>query len=216
MNVIAVGGSVIKQNFEELEKFTEELEKNEPLIAVVGAGHLKKHQDAVRDKCSKAGTDMVGIAATRLNAETVKALMENAHPSVPETVEEVQEAASTGRNVVMGGLNPGFSTDAVAAILAELFEADLYLATDVDGIYTADPSEDDDAEKLESIAADRLLDMTEGKNEPGVYSIVDETAVNIIRRSGIKTKVFHGTIENIGSPEEADGTVVNSWLQEVF
>lgn len=205
--VYALGGSVIDQNFEQLEKLAGALCEGQKVI-VVGAGHLKKHQEAVKDEVSKAETDLVGIEATRLNARTLIALMENVHPEVPETVEEVKQAASTGKTVVMGGLNPGFSTDAVASIIAELFDAELYIATDVDGIYEEDPEENPEAQKFDEIEASRLLDMSEGKNEPGVYSIVDETAAGIIKRSGINTKLFEGTIQNLGNPRDADGTRV--------
>jgi uridylate kinase len=203
--VFAVGGSTIKENFDRLKEVAEALEENEKFIAVVGGGHLKKHQEAVREECSKAETDLVGIAATRLNARTLQALMEDSASKIPETVEEVKQAAENG-NVVMGGLNPGFSTDAVAAVVAELFDADLYLAKDVDGIYSEDPEENPEAEIFDEIEAGKLLEMTEGKNKPGVYSIVDETAVQIIQRSDLNAKVFRGSIENLENPDEASGT----------
>ncbi len=206
--VYAIGGSVVNQNFDRLDELADALEKDEQVAVVVGAGHLKKHQEVVRENTTKAETDLVGIAATRLNAKTLEALMEDAYPGIPETVEEVRKAAASGKSVVMGGLNPGFSTDAVAAVVAEVFGADLYIITDVDGIYTGDPGTDSEAEKLEEIEVDRLLRMTEGKSEPGTYAIVDETAVNIIGRSGIKTRVFEGTVENVEDPEEARGTEI--------
>ena len=208
--VFALGGSVINQNFEKLDELAEALEENKHFVAVVGGGHLKKHQDAVRDECTKAETDLVGIAATRLNARTLQALLDNAAPEIPETLDEVKQAASQGQNVVMGGLNPGFSTDAVATVVAELYDADLYFVTDVDGIYTDDPEENEDAEMLEEISVEELLEMTEGKNEPGLYSIVDETAVQIIQRSNLKAKVFQGDIEKLEKPEKAEGTDIIS------
>lgn len=206
MKVYAVGGSVVNENFERLEEIAEALDNGEQVVVVTGAGHLKKHIEAVRGTATKAETDLVGIAATRFNARTLQALMDEVYPGVPETVEEVKEAVHGGDSVVMGGLNPGFSTDAVAAVVAELFDAELFIATDVDGIYDSDPENNSDAEKLDEIEVEELLEMTEGRNEPGVYSIVDETAVNIIMRSSIPAKVFRGTVENLREPGSAEGT----------
>lgn len=208
--VLALGGSVIKQHVAELNALTEALETEEQLVIVCGAGHLKKHIEAVREHTNKAEIDLVGIAATRFNARTVQTLLNNAHPSIPETVEEVKQSVSTDKNVVMGGLNPGFSTDAVAAVVAELLDADLYIITDIDGIYSDDPSENPEAEKFDEISTERLLEMTEGKNEPGVYSIVDETAVQIVERSNIMTKLLEGTIQNVENLEHSKGTDIVS------
>lgn len=210
MKVFALGGSVVKQYLSNLENLTDALQRDEQIIVVCGAGHLKKHIEAVRDSANKAETDLMGIAATRLNAKTVQTLLDDSHPSVPETVQEVKEAVSTDKDVVMGGLNPGFSTDAVAAVVAELLDADLYIITDIDGIYSEDPSENPDAEKFGRISTDELLEMTEGKNEPGVYSIVDETAVQIVDRSDIKTKLVEGKINNIQNLKGAEGTDIVS------
>lgn len=207
--VFALGGSVISSSFSSLDEVAEAVEQNSPLVAVTGAGDLKKHQEAVKGSVNKAEADLVGIAATRLNARTLESLMQDSYPGIPRTVQEVREAASTGRNIAMGGLNPGFSTDAVAAVVAELLDAELYVATDVDGIYTGDPGEEG-SEKLDRVNTSRLQEMVSGENEPGKYAVIDGTAVQIIERSGIDTKVLRGTPENLEDPAGAEGTVVES------
>lgn len=207
--VFALGGSVINRNFSQLDQIGEALEQHGQVAVVTGAGHLKKHQDAVRETSNNAETDMVGIAATRLNAKTLQALID-AYPSIPETLEEVEEAAVSGKNIVMGGLNPGFSTDAVAAVVAELFDAELYIATDVEGIYSEDPDENPEAEMMEEIEVSELLEKVSGHNVPGQYDIVDETAVGIIKRSGLDAKVLEGTVANLEDVEVADGTRIVS------
>lgn len=208
--VFALGGSVIKQYLSNLDELADALPDEEQFVVVCGAGHLKQHQDAVRNHVNNSKTDMVGIAATRLNAKTLQTLVEDASPEIPETVEEVEEKASRGQNVIMGGLNPGFSTDAVSAVIAELFDAELYILTDVDGIYTEDPSENPEAEKLETIEAGKLLEMVSGHNVPGNYDVVDETAVSIIKRSNIDTRLIEGTPENVENIENVEGTEVIS------
>ncbi len=204
--VYAVGGSVVQENLENLEIFAEALQSDKQAIIVTGAGGLNRYQSAASG--NNGEKDLIGIKATRLHAQTVLTEMEDVYPSVPETPEELKEAASTGKNVVMGGLVPGYSTDAVAATAAELLDAELYIATTVDGIYTGDPEKDEDAEKFDEISTDELRDITDGRNEPGTYSVIDEAAVRIIERSGIRTTVFEAILENLSKPENAEKTEI--------
>ena len=201
--VYAVGGSIVQENLERIEEFAESF-PNEQIAVITGAGGLNKYQ-RVGNNGEK---DLIGIKATRLHAQTVLTAMDDSYPEVPETPDEVKKASETGLNIVMGGLVPGYSTDAVAATVAELLDAELYIATTVDGIYTDDPEEDPDAEKFEEITVEELLDITGGYNEPGTYSVIDESAVRLIDRSNIKTKIFKATLQNIENPERASGTEI--------
>ena len=201
--VFAVGGSIYTSKLENTPEIAEAIQKHSPVAVVVGAGKLKENINAV--DASEGDKDLIGIQATRLNAKTLGIQME-AHPKIPETAEEIKEVAQTGQELVMGGLNPGFSTDAVAAITAELLDAELYIATDIDGVYTEDPS-NPDAEKLEEVSIPELREIVSGNSsDAGSYELIDKTALNIIERSNIETKVMEGTIENLGNPEDAEGT----------
>lgn len=202
--VFSVGGSVVQDNLDEMGRLAEAFESQGQVVVVTGAGELKKYQDAVSD-ANNARRDMVGIAATRLNAAALRTAMSDAHPSCPTTPEEILEAAATGRNVVMGGLVPGYSTDAVAATAAELLDAELFIGTTVDGVYTADPRKED-AEKLDEVDVERLLELVKGRNQPGNYALIDETALKLIERSEIPTRIFEGTLENLSSPGTAEAT----------
>lgn len=204
--VFAVGGGIVQENLEQIGEFVEGLENGEQFAVVTGAGDLNRYQSAVSG--NNGEKDLIGIKATRLHAQTVLTEMEDVYPEVPEKPEEVQVAASSGKNVVMGGLVPGYSTDAVAATVAELLDADLYIATTVDGIYSDDPEKVSDAEKFDEISVEELLDITSGSNEPGIYSVVDEAAVRIIKRSEIRTKIFEASPENLENPEDAPGTEI--------
>ncbi len=207
--VYAISGSIIRDKLENIGELAESLNSgNEQKVIVTGAGGLSKYQKKVEG--NKGEKDLIGIKATRLHAQTLLTEIENSYPEVPEKPEEIQKAASTGKNVVTGGLVPGYSTDAVAATVAELLDADLYIATRVDGIYSGDPEEDEDAEKFDEITVGKLLEMTGGKNEPGTYSVVDESALRLIERSSIRTKVFYADNENIVDPEDADGTEIRT------
>lgn len=204
MIVYALGGSVFTENLDKLEEYADFFGSlDEQVVIVTGAGKLKENILAAEKVANQSELDLIGIQATRLNAETLKTAMDS-HPAIPETIDQVQEAASTGENVVMGGLVPGYSTDAVAATVAELLEGKLVIATSVEGVYTADP-EEEDTEKYGSITVEELRDLTEGNNSAGKHDLIDRTALDIIDRSDIETEVVLGTPENLKS-SEFDGT----------
>ncbi len=204
--VFAVSGSVITEKLEKLGDIAEALETEEQILVVTGAGGLKEYIYASGEYGNQGEQDLVGIAATRLNARTLMTAME-AYPDVPETAEEIRVAASTGMDVVMGGLTPGHSTDAVAAIAAEILDADLYIATSIDGVYDRDP-EDKDANFLEEVTVEDLKDIISGNNEAGKHELIDSTALEIIKRSGISTKVFEASLDNLESPETCRGSKI--------
>lgn len=209
MKVFSISGSIVRGNLEEIEKFAEVLDYEEQVVVVTGAGDLAEHIEALSSCANSGEQDLVGVKATRFNAQTLLTAMEDAYPAVPVTPEELQEAASTGKNIVMGGLTPGHSTDAVAAIAAELLDADLFIATTIDAVYDPHP-EHEDAEKLEEVSVNQLFELVGDDVKPGSYELVDPTALKLIRRSDIRAKIFEGTVENISNVEKADGTVVHS------
>lgn len=203
--VYAVSGALITENLDEIGELAEALQKgDEQILVVTGAGGLKDYIYAAGEFGNQGEQDLVGIAATRLNARTLMTAME-AYPDTPKTAEEIRKAASTKQNVVMGGLTPGHSTDAVAAIAAELLESELYIASTVDGVYDKDP-EEQDAEKFGEISTEKLRTVVSGNNKAGGHELIDLTAIDIIERSNTQTKIFEGTLENIEKPEEAPGT----------
>jgi len=205
--VYAVSGSLITENLDELGDLANALQNGEEQILVVtGAGGLKEYVRAAGDFGNQGEQDLVGIAATRLNAKTLMTAMK-AYPDTPKTAEEIRKAASTGQNVVMGGLTPGHSTDAVAAIAAEILEADLYIATTVDGVYDKNP-EEVDAKRFDQISTEKLRSVVSGNNEAGGHELIDLTAIDIIERSGTETRILEGTLENISDPDEALGTQI--------
>jgi uridylate kinase len=139
--------------------------------------------------------DHLGILASRLNARLlVDGLGEYAFPEVPTTIDELKHYFASGKIVAMGGLTPGHSTNAVAAIAAETIKADLFInATDVDGVYTADPSKDPKATKLEEVSIEDLTKiLSKADMSAGAYELMDSLALRIIQRSKIPTIILNG------------------------
>jgi len=197
-----------KLDFEVVSAYAEVFKKlrseGHRLVVVTGGGEdARKYIDAARKLGgSELVCDLMGIQVSRLNARLlISRLGEDAYPEPPTSVEELRKAFETGKIVVLGGLQPGQSTNAVAAISAESIEADLLInATDVDGVYTADPKRDPNAKKLDEIGADELLKKI--LNEElwaGGYELFDPVAIKIVKRSRIPTRIVDG--RNVGNIE---------------
>ncbi|MFT4892606.1 MAG: uridylate kinase [Candidatus Nanohaloarchaea archaeon] len=197
--VYALGGSVFTENLDKLEQYWQAFGSEEQSVIVTGAGKLKENILAAEEIGNQAELDLIGIKATRLNAQTLSVALDS-YPEIPETVDELRKAAESDQDVVMGGLVPGYSTDAVAATVAEVLEADLVIATSVDGVYDKDP-EIEGAEKMESVSISELKRLTDGNNSAGKHDLIDSTALDIIERSNIETRVVLGTPENLKSSE---------------
>lgn len=201
--VVKISGSVFPESLETglIRSYAAELrtlraEGHELIVVAGGGANARNYIRALRELGgSESHCDEIGIRVSRLNALLlISALGDAAHPLVPEDLGQLLAYFSTGRMVVMGGLQPGHSTNAVAALAAEAIRAGLLVnATDVDGIYTADPKADPSARKLDEIRARELLKMVlEGSLWAGAYELIDPVAVGIIARSNIPTLVLDG------------------------
>lgn len=206
--VVAVGGSIIiKENnhekFKDYANILRSMNNEHRLFVVVGGGKpAREYIGIARDLgVSEAACDDIGIDVTRLNAKLlILALGEDAYPKVARNFHEAMEFSVSGKIVVMGGTEPAHSTDAVSSILAEFVNADLLInATSVDGLYNKDPNKHDDAKMFEKITPIEMMSILSSKEtKAGTYEFFDSTAIDIIKRSKIKTRIVNGTnAENI-------------------
>lgn len=166
-------------------------------VIVVGGGKpARKYVESARKLGLNEGLcDEIGIKITRINAMILSSLLgELAYPVIPENLEQVRAYSTSGRIVVMGGLQPGQSTIAVSALVAETINAEkLVIATDVDGIYTEDPKKNPDAKLLREISVNELTKkLIEYSHEAGEYKLADLQGLKIISRSHITTIYLNG------------------------
>ena len=133
--------------------------------------------------------------ATRLNAKLLISALHNACPEPLADYKEVAEVTAKGVIAVLGGVSPGYTTDAVAAILAEYVNAELLLSvTSVDGVYDADPNVYPNAKKYERLTPKELLSIVMKEElKAGSRIVIDPIAAKIIERSGTKTIVIDGS-----------------------
>ena len=91
-----------------------------------------------------------------------------------------------GRVVIFGcGTgNPFFSTDTAAALRAAEIDADIIMkATNVDGVYDADPNKNPDANKLDSLTFLEVLSKE--------LQVMDSTAASLCKDNKIPILVFN-------------------------
>ncbi len=194
--VIKLSGKVFdnpsKESLEEYALTLIEMMKDgiKPIVVAGGGPIARLYINLARDLgYDEASLDQLGIIVSRLNARLlIAALNDHAYPKVPESLDEITLA---DKIIVAGGLHVGQSTNATAAIIAEKVKADLFInATDVDGIYSADPRKHKDARLLKSISIRDLRDMLiEQDTSAGEYDLMDIVALKIIERSRINTIV---------------------------
>jgi uridylate kinase len=203
--VYSLGGSIVAGKDPEIlrqyARMLQDLCKEHKVYVVVGGGRIaREYIDKARDLgASEIFCDQLGIEATRLNAMLLAAALGNVAPE-EISLTYAQAAESPYPVVVMGGLCPGQTTDAVAALLAERVRADrLIVATSVEGVYTSDPEKDPAAKKLDTLTAREMVRLAmETEMRAGSRSPIDPLAAKIIERSSISAAVVLGSIiENL-------------------
>lgn len=214
--VAAVGGSVLVPSLEEhrLKEWADTLirlsEKGIQVFVVVGGGgEARRYISACRDiALDEASSDEIGIMVTRINAALlIGALKEYAYPRAAESYLQAKEFAVSGKIVVMGGVTPGQTTDAVGAVLAEETNSSMMLdLTAVDGIYTADPKRDLSAKKFDTMTPAELISLImKEKMNAGSNMIIDLVAAKVTERSGVPLVVIDGRDPKILEDALLDG-----------
>lgn len=137
---------------------------------------------------SKSWQDVLGINSARLNALLMAALLDDSsYLPIPRSIDDFLQGWATGKVVIMGGLQPGQSTNAVAAAIAELVNADILInATVVDGVYDKDPEKYSDAKLMKKVTISQLKKYLKQSYLPGKYELLDPIALNIVERSRLK------------------------------
>ncbi len=186
-------GTEAEQKLGELASiFDEFVNKGNRLAIVVGGGKRSRELIELGRKlgASEDVLDEIGIDLTRINAKVLIAGMKMSYPKVITDLREAEVAWNLGKIPVAGGLSPGHSTNAVAALLAEHLKADLFInSTKAGGVFDKDPRIDPSAKLLEKVNVDDLKRMIKGSFEAGTYELLDEVSIGIIERSKIKTIV---------------------------
>jgi uridylate kinase len=168
------------------------------IAVVVGGGNLWRGAEAARFGMDRASADHAGMLATVMNALVLQDALEQRgqHTRVASAIgmDEVAEPFIRRRcirhlekkRVVIfaAGIGaPYFTTDTAAALRSVEIDAEvMFKATQVDGIYTADPKTDPSAERLESIPHREAI-------ERGLR-VMDVTAISLAMENRLPVCVF--------------------------
>lgn len=165
---------------------------------VIGGGNIVRGTTASESGMDRVSADYMGMLSTVINALAMQDLLERkgletrvltairmdavAEPYIRRRAVRHLEK---GRVVLFaaGTGNPYFSTDTAAVLRAIEIDADAILkATQVDGIYSADPRLDPDAKFIEKISYMDILKRD--------LRVMDATAVSMCKENDLPIVVF--------------------------
>jgi uridylate kinase len=221
--IFRIGGSVVASpiNTDLMSKYVEILKslkvQGHEVVVVVGGGTLAREFIGIAKNLGleMPEQDEIAISVSRLFAQLfLKKFRDLACDKVALTLGEAADCLDEGKIVVMGGLKPGITTDAVAALVAERVGADLLVkGTDQDGIYDKDPRKYADAVKMDRLSFDDLQSvLSEAVHKAGIHQIIDPEAVKVLKRKRVKLIVVNGfKPDNILAAVKGEkvGTTVN-------
>jgi len=229
VTVLSVGGSIVapdKPDFDFLDKFSKTIrnwllqDSSRKIIMVIGGGApARDYQNAYRKVCDlrKAPAkndeaDWIGIMATRLNAQLVKAVFEDLCPN-PVVYDPTTVDMFGGQILVAAGWKPGFSTDNDAVVLAERFSGNLVVnLSNIAKVYTDDPKKNPEAMPIDSISWEDFIKIVGTEWVPGKNTPFDPIASQRAQKAGIKVICAAGkdieNLENILNGKDFKGTVI--------
>ncbi len=196
--VIKVGGSLSIGNngpkklyFRKLLPALKKIGKTHQIIVVIGGGRfIRNYYHSIRKLgLNHEQMEWIAIELLRVNVRFLSFLLKK------KPIYSLERLRSNSSGVI-GGIVPGRSTDANAAIAAKIIKADMLIKlTNVDGIYTKDPRKFRYAKKIHKIRFSELKRYTKS-GKPGSYGIFDKMAAGIIRKHRIKTVIMSGKSPN--------------------
>ena len=221
--VISLGGSVLvpgdsdAEYIKTLSTILKELSESISLFIVCGGGRIARYYINTGRALglTESQLDELGIGATRMNAGIlIAALGDCAYSRPARDVDQAHNAKEDYAIVVMGGTEPGHTTDAVSAMLAEKVGASrLVNATNVDGVYDSDPKKNTDAKKFDTMTYEQLQGLsTDGHDMAGPNVIFDPKGLSIIAQKKIPLLVCNGrnlkALKDAVQGNDFEGTVV--------
>lgn len=188
---------------------------------VVGGGNIFRGIRAEEQGMDRVTADNMGMLATVINSLALMDALEN-HGVFTRVMSAISMEAfaepyirrravrhmEKGRLVIFaaGTGNPYFSTDTAASLRAMETGAELFIkATNVDGVYSADPKKDKNAEFYPRL---KYMDVLTKE-----LRVLDLTAVSLLKENEIPIRVIDlktpGNLKRVVTGEEV-GTLISS------
>jgi uridylate kinase len=179
------------------------------LGVVIGGGNIVRGAMASKEGMDRVQADYMGMLATVINALAVQDLLEHKNVEVrvmtairmdeiaePYIRRRAMRHMELGRVVLFAGGtgNPYFSTDTAAVLRAIEMESDVVIkATKVQGVYTADPVKDPEAEFIPTISYQEVMTRE--------LAVMDTAAVSLCKENRLPIIVLN--LENRGAVASA-------------
>ena len=192
-------GPVDEERVLALCKVLTELTEIAEIAVVTGAGNIVRGKNWTE----KVLADEVGMLATFVNARALyNGIYIASGGKVPCRIYAPFEVGGVarrfdpveGRDFIRDGIiifaggtgNPLFTTDTVAVIRAVQLEVDfLAKGTKVDGLYTADPEKEKDAEFIPEATYDEVIQKR--------LAVLDLVAFELARENNLQIRIFNAT-----------------------
>jgi uridylate kinase len=232
ITVISLGGSIVApdgvdevflKDFVSLIRDMLEADDKQRFIFVVGGGGparaWQKAYRAVRgeipagsEKAANEEADWIGVMATRLNAQLIKAVMGDLCCQDVVT-NPAQVGPLVGRVLVAAGWKPGFSSDYDAVLLAERFQAPRVInLSNIEQVYTDDPRKNPGAKPVDKISWEDFRALVGDEWVPGKNVPFDPVASRHAAKIGLKVICAAGknldNLKKILQGGEFTGTVI--------
>ncbi len=163
---------------------------------VVGGGNFFRGIAGAEKGIERARADSIGMLATVMNALALEyAIEKQGQPAralsaipIPALCEPYSRQAALhhlakGRVVVLAGGtgNPFFTTDTGAALRAAELSCDVIMkATQVDGVYSADPKRDPKAKRYERLTHDEAIAKNLAIMDTAAFALARETRIPVV------------------------------------
>ncbi len=208
-------------DFGVIDRLTDEVKAVHGLGAklglVIGGGNIMRGTTASQQGMDRVSADYMGMLATVINALGLQDILErkgiDTRVMTAIHMEELAEPyirrrairhLEKGRVVLFaaGTGNPYFSTDTAAVLRALEIEADVLIkATQVDGVYSADPNQDPAAEFLPELTFQEALVRGLRVMDANAFGLCQENSLPIVvmnvNQSGSIARVLQG--ERVGT-----------------
>ena len=205
VTVISLGGSIIAPDWVDVSVIAQfvavvrehlQQDVNRQVVVVVGGGGpARRYQQAYRELVvgpAHDPQDWIGIMATRLNAELIRATLADLCPN-PVVSDPSASFEFLGRVLVGAGWKPGFSTDFDAVVLAERFGAQQIInISNIEKVYSADPRLEPEAKPLDEITWPDYQAMVGEEWVPGKNLPFDPVATRRAAELGMEVLVVGG------------------------
>ncbi len=208
-------------DFGVIERLADEIKAVRELGAdlglVIGGGNIIRGSTASRQGMDRVSADYMGMLATIINALAIQDILERKGVDTRVMTAIRMEALAEpyirrravrhlekGRVVIFAGGtgNPYFSTDTAAVLRALEIEATILLkATNVDGVYSADPKKDKNAEFIPEISFHDAMVRGLGVMDANAFGLCKDNKLPIqvfnINQPGAIARVLRG--ERVGT-----------------